>query len=170
MKNPGSSHAGELGGKTPADLEHYSFPKRILVVDDDGVFRCLYREILAGSGYHVDVAADGAEGRAVLRADGYDLLITDNNMPKVSGTELIRELRSSHIMLPIVMASGTPPSAEVEIHLAATLVKPFTHEELLDTVKKVLGESGDISKSPRCMDAGFPNNSLLIYSAPMTIT
>lgn len=95
MKNPGSSRAGELGGGTPADLEHYSFPKRIPVADDDGV----------------------------------------------------------------VMASVTSPCAEVEIHLAAVPAKPFRHQELLTTAKKVLGEIGDISESPRCMHAGVPNSS-----------
>jgi DNA-binding response OmpR family regulator len=145
MKNMGSSHAGEPGG-LPADQESKSHSKRILVVDDDSVIRCFYRDTLVRCGYHVDIAVDGAAGAAALQAASYDLLITDNNMPKVSGVELIQKLRSNKMTLPIIMASGTAPAAGVEIHLAATLVKPFTHEELLVTVKKVLGETNDISK------------------------
>jgi DNA-binding response OmpR family regulator len=145
MKNKGSSHAGEPG-RLPADQEHKSLSKRILVVDDDNVIRCLYRDILVGSGYHVDMAEDGAAGAAALQAASYDLLITDNNMPKVSGVELIQKLRSNHMTLPIIMASGTAPAAEVEIHLAATLLKPISRDELLAAVKKILGETDDLSK------------------------
>jgi DNA-binding response OmpR family regulator len=145
MKNKGSSHAGEPGG-LPAGRKHKSLSKRILVVDDDNVVRCLYRDILVGSGYQVDLAEDGAAGGEALQAASYDLLITDNKMPKVSGMELIQKLRSNHLTLAVIMASGTPPAAELKIHLAATLLKPFTLEELLTTVKKVLGDTDDISK------------------------
>jgi two-component system chemotaxis response regulator CheY len=159
MMNKGSSHAGEPGG-LPADQEHKSFSKRIPVVDDDNFIRSFYRDILGGSGYHVDMAEDGAAGAAALQAASYDLLITDNNMPKVSGVELIQKLRSNRMTLPIIMASGTPPAAEVKIHLAATLLKPFTPEELLATVKKVLGETDSISRQLEFMH--------IIWDSPIT--
>lgn len=117
-------------------------PHRILVVDDDLCIRQLSADVLIRSGYEVDIAEDGEAGWQALQAKNYDLLITDNNMPKVSGVELIKKLRAEDITLPIIMASGAIPMEELNRHqwlqLAATLLKPFTIEELLGTVKKVL--------------------------------
>jgi DNA-binding response OmpR family regulator len=98
--------------------------------------------VLIRSGYQVDIAEDGEAGREALQAKNYDLLITDNNMPKVSGVELIKKLHAEDATLPVIMASGAIPTEELNRHswlqLAATLLKPFTIEELLGTVKRVL--------------------------------
>ena len=116
--------------------------KRILVVDDDISVRVLSAEVLISLGYHVDIAADGAAGWEALHANSYDLLITDNNMPKVSGIELVKRLRSARMTLPVVLASGSVPTEELSrnpsLQLAATLLKPFSPDELLGTVKQVL--------------------------------
>jgi len=115
----------------------------ILVVDDDKDIRQLSTDILKSFGYRVDAAEDGAVAWDALQAKKYDLLITDNNMPKITGFELIKKLRSDSKTLPVIMASGALPSEELirhpSIRLAATLLKPFTGDELLGTVKKVLG-------------------------------
>ena len=57
----------------------------ILVVDDDGDIRHLNSEVLACSGYKVDVAADGALGWDALQLNSYDLLLTDHDMPNLTG-------------------------------------------------------------------------------------
>ena len=115
---------------------------RILLVDDDPEIRSLYAEVLAESGYHVDTATDGASGWRALKAHHYDVLITDNTMPGVTGMELIKKVRSEDMTLPVILASGTVPVEELKLHpwlqLDATLAKPFTITELLDTVEKVL--------------------------------
>ena len=115
---------------------------RILLVDDDLYARELNAGVLIRAGYHVDTAADGAEAWKALNEDSYDLLITDNRMPRVTGLELIKQLRSEDMALPVILASGTVPAEELQRHpwlrLDATLPKPFTIGELLDTVKKVL--------------------------------
>ena len=94
------------------------------------------------SGYYVDAAEDGAVAWDALQRESYDLLVTDHNMPKVSGIELVKKLRSARMALPVILASGTMPVDELDRHpwlqLAATLHKPFTADELVDTVKKVL--------------------------------
>ncbi len=117
-------------------------PPRILLVDDETSIRQLGCTALTRSGYYVDAAEDGAAGWEALQASSYDLLITDNNMPKVSGVELVKMLRSARMTLPVVMASGTLPaealSRDSSLQLAATLLKPFTMQELLRTVEKVL--------------------------------
>jgi two-component system chemotaxis response regulator CheY len=115
---------------------------RILVVDDEASIRLLLSEVLAGSGYHVDVAEDGAAAWEALQAKTYDLLITDQNMPKVTGIELVRNLRSAQMALPVVMVAGELPEHDPNrtppLQLAATVLKPFALEALIDIVKSVL--------------------------------
>jgi DNA-binding NtrC family response regulator len=115
---------------------------RILVVDDDSNIRELNAEILMASGYQVDTAKDGAAGWKALQANHYDLLVTDNNMPRVTGVELIKMLRSVDMTLSVILASGTVPTEELIqnpwLRLDAMLPKPFTTDQLLRTVKKIL--------------------------------
>jgi two-component system chemotaxis response regulator CheY len=116
--------------------------RRILAVDDDRDIRQLYADALISSGYKVDTAEDGVAGWQALRANSYDLLLTDNNMPKLSGVEFIRKLRSARMDLPVVLATTAIPTEEIgrnpSLELAATLLKPFSITELFDTVDKVL--------------------------------
>ena len=69
----------------PEGWENKVSRRRILVVDDDDDIRRFNAEALTGSGYHVEAAVDGAAGWEALNADRYDLLITDNSMPNISG-------------------------------------------------------------------------------------
>ena len=118
-------------------------PHRILLVDDDSELRDYHAEILARYGYNVDTAENGVVAWNTLHEVSYDLLITDNNMPKLTGLELIQKVRSEGMKLPIILASGTVPTAELTsnspLRIEATLLKPFYPDELLTTVKKVLG-------------------------------
>jgi len=115
---------------------------RILLVDDDLSIRKISAQMLTASGYQVDTAEDGAVGWEALHASSYDLLITDNNMPKVSGVELVKKLRSARMTLPVVLATGDIPTEALNrnpsLRLAAMLLKPFTMADLLGTVKKIL--------------------------------
>lgn len=108
------------------------------MVDDDVSLRQLIAQVLTRSDFQVDTAEDGAAGWEALHARQYDLLITDNLMPRISGVELIRMLRVAGMELPVIMATGTLPRHELAG--LPTLLKPFTYEELLDTVRGVLGE------------------------------
>lgn len=115
---------------------------RILMVDDDSSVRRLSTEVLSNSGYEVDAAEDGAAAWEALSADSYDLMITDNNMPNLSGVELLKKLHATRMALPVIMATGKLPEEEFAqypwLQPAATLLKPYTVEELLGTVKVVL--------------------------------
>jgi two-component system, cell cycle sensor histidine kinase and response regulator CckA len=116
--------------------------QRILVVEDDISIRRLTAEMLARSGYEVDVAGDGAAGWEALQAKRYDLLITDNFMPKVTGIEMVKKLRTARMRLPVIMATAILPEEEFIRHpwlqAVTTLIKPFRAPELLATVQKVL--------------------------------
>jgi DNA-binding response OmpR family regulator len=140
MKENKSSQAVEPDG-APFQSQA-SPPHRILVVEDEPDIRRLNTEVLIHSGYHVDAAADGAAAWQALIADSYDLMITDNNMSKLTGVELLKKLRSARMALPVIMATGTLPKEKFTqypwLQPAATLLKPYTVEELLGTVREVL--------------------------------
>ena len=116
--------------------------QRILVADDDPMIRRLNAEVLAYSGYYVDAAEDGAAAWDALQLENYDLLITDHDMPKLSGVDLIKKLHDSSLKLPVIMATGTLPEDQLARHpwlqIEAILLKPYTFDELLATVKNVL--------------------------------
>jgi DNA-binding response OmpR family regulator len=140
MDNDGESYAA---ASTETQPQHQTNPpRRILVADDDVEIRDISAWVLTAYGYHADAVADGAAAREALRERSYDLLITDHNMPKVTGIELVKSLRAERMTLPVVLMSGIlPEEARVEnssLQLAATLLKPFTLEELLGKVAKVL--------------------------------
>jgi DNA-binding response OmpR family regulator len=121
-------------------------PYRILVVDDDSDVRQLSVDVLTSSGYDVDAAKDGADGWAAIQANGYDLVITDNKMPRMTGVEMIEKLRSAYIISRVIMATGHLPVFEFArqpwLKPDAALQRPFSNDELLATVKKVLHQDG----------------------------
>lgn len=122
-------------------------PRRILVVDDDSQIRQVCSSVLIQQGHQVDVAADGEAGwralhTASLSQDRYDLLITDHQMPKLSGLELVHKLRAAHLALPVIMVSSIPPINTESLQIAAVLPKPFSPEALMKTVTEVLLFSG----------------------------
>jgi len=115
---------------------------RVLVVDDEPLIRKLNAEVLLEAGYQVDTAEDGAVAWAALQLFEYDLLITDNNMPNVSGLDLLEKLHGGGLMVPVIMATGTPPEEEFDqapwLQPAVILLKPYTLTELLGSVRQVL--------------------------------
>jgi CheY-like chemotaxis protein len=137
------SESCEISETMPSALcREAKSPHRILVVDDEPVIRHLNTKILVDFGYHVDAAEDGAAAWDSLQLTRYDLLVTDNNMPKMSGIELLKKLHDSGVTLRVIMATGASPKEELSrypwLQPAATLLKPYTSEEFLGTVKEVL--------------------------------
>jgi DNA-binding response OmpR family regulator len=120
---------------------------RILVVEDDAVTRRLNAKVLIKSGYEVDVAEDGAVAWDALQLHGYDLLVTDNDMPNVSGIDLLKKLYAAHMGLPVIMVSGIMPTVELGrqpwLQIEAALSKPYMISELVDAVRNVLLANDD---------------------------
>lgn len=127
---------------------------RILVVDDDSFVLKCSRSLLAQSGYGVDTAENGAEAWQALNAASYDLLITDNDMPMVTGLELLAKVYDARMPLPVIMVTGAAPEAELQrtpwLKPQATLLKPFSREALLGTVERLLSKcsSGSDGSDP----------------------
>lgn len=119
--------------------------KTILAVDDSGSLRQMVMFSLRAAGYQVVEAADGQEGLEKARLQVFDLVLTDQNMPRMDGLGLIRALRalSTYQAVPILMLT-TESSDEMKAKGRAAgatgwLVKPFDPQRLIDVVKKVIG-------------------------------
>jgi two-component system chemotaxis response regulator CheY len=121
--------------------------QRILVVEDDAGIRRVNTEVLIYSGYHVDAAEDGVVAWETLQLNNYDLMVTDNDMPRMTGVELMQKLQAARMALPVIMATGTVPDDQFTryqlLQPAKTLIKPYTFDELLEAVKEVLFASNE---------------------------
>jgi DNA-binding response OmpR family regulator len=129
--------------------------QRILVVEDERDLRQLTAEVLIDAGFHVDVAENGATAWSALQLSKYDLLITDQFMPKLSGVELLRKIYAAKMTLPIIMATGFLPTWEFALHTwlqpVKMLLKPYSFQKMLGMVKNVLSKTvsvGDDSPLP----------------------
>jgi two-component system chemotaxis response regulator CheY len=119
--------------------------KTILAVDDSGSLRQMVVFSLKAAGYQVVEAVDGQDGLEKARAQIFDLVLTDQNMPRMDGLTLIRSLRTleNYRKVPILMLT-TEASDEMKTKGRAAgangwLVKPFDPQRLTEVVKKVIG-------------------------------
>ena len=119
-----------------------STTRRILLVEDESVIRELSTGALVSAGYEVDAVGEAQSGWEALQARAYDLLITDNQMPGLSGADLVLKVRSARMTLPVIFASGSIDPAQVAagspFQPVSTLPKPFTSDQLLAIVAEVL--------------------------------
>ena len=117
--------------------------QHVLVVDDDKDSRQHSLEVLTRSGYEVAGAIDGAAGWEALQTFDYDLVVTDNLMPRMTGVEMIAKLRASSMNVPVIMATGQLPVFEFArrpwLKPDVALQRPFTNDDLLAAVKRILG-------------------------------
>lgn len=119
--------------------------KTILAVDDSASLRQMVSFTLKGAGYDVVEAEDGTDGLAKAKGKQVDLVLTDQNMPKMDGLTLIKNLRElpQYKAAPILMLTTESSDAMKAQGKAAGatgwLVKPFDPAKLLEVVKKVIG-------------------------------
>jgi len=121
--------------------------KRILVIDDEDLIRQVIKEMLEVEGYVVTTAANGKEGLQLYRRDLPDLIITDIFMPEMEGLETIRALQKDSAKVKIIAISGGGERGMTSFLSYAkrfgalrTLQKPFSREDLITSVREVLGE------------------------------
>ncbi|WP_298207877.1 hybrid sensor histidine kinase/response regulator [Acidovorax sp.] len=122
--------------------------KRVLVVDDSLTVRELERKLLSSRGYEVSVAVDGMDGWNALRGSNFDLLVTDIDMPRMDGIELVTLLRSDPRLqsLPVIVVSYKDREEDRRRGLEAGadhyLTKSSFHDEsLLDAVHMLVGDA-----------------------------
>ena len=120
--------------------------QRILVVEDSATMRGFVTAALESGGpFAVTQAESGFQALKVLPRSHYDLIITDINMPDINGLELVRFIRDSeqHKGTPLVIISTDGREADrdrgMRLGANAYLTKPFQPEQLLETVRSLLG-------------------------------
>jgi CheY-like chemotaxis protein len=111
---------------------------RILVADDDELVRGLMRTILGYSGYLVDEAADGEEALQKCADTSFDLLLMDENMPKMSGPDACAAIRRRNPAMKVLMLSGGLSQTEETGTHVKFLAKPFDNRELVSLVRQML--------------------------------
>jgi DNA-binding response OmpR family regulator len=111
----------------------------ILVVEDDDDVRDAIREMLLGSGFHVQTAGTGLEALALIDEHPFDMLIADIGLPGgISGIEMTQCARARHPALKCLFISGRRDPIVVDPELDDFMGKPFQAYELIGTVWKVL--------------------------------
>jgi len=117
---------------------------RVLVVDDEASIREMLAKALVLADYMVETVADGRTAIDRLRAQSYDLLVTDLRMPGVDGLAVIREARRMRENLPVVIITGYSNEATaieaIDLGVAGYLTKPFRVPKVLAVAAKALGE------------------------------
>lgn len=122
--------------------------RRVLVVDDSLTVREMERKLLHSRGYQVDIAVDGMDGWNAVRGGGYDLVITDVDMPRLDGIELVNLIRKDIDLhrLPVMIVSYKDRPEDRARGMAAGadyyLTKGSFHDEtLLEAVFDLIGEA-----------------------------
>jgi len=117
----------------------------ILAVDDSASMRQMVSFTLKGAGYNVVEAVDGVDALNKAKAQTFDCIVTDVNMPNKDGITLIKELRalSNYKFTPMLMLtteSGMDKKQQgKEAGATGWIVKPFNPDQLLKTINKVMG-------------------------------
>ncbi len=118
--------------------------RHLLLVDDEAMVVRVLERLLAASAYRVTATTDPEEALARLAAapGDYDLVLSDQRMPRMTGLDLARRVRQDHPELPVVLMSGYSDDLSVEqlaaAGVAAVLSKPVRSEELVGAVERVL--------------------------------
>jgi two-component system chemotaxis response regulator CheY len=118
--------------------------KRVLAVDDSPTIRQLVKMTLVRAGYDVVEAEDGAQGLKKASEEAFDLVLSDINMPVMTGMEMLRGLRKldQYKFTPVIMiTTESQPEKKQEGKAAGAtgwIVKPFEPDQLLAVVTKVL--------------------------------
>ncbi len=148
---------------------------RILIVDDESSVRELMSHLLTAAGYAVATARDGFEGLLQLKASGADLIISDLNMPNMSGFEFLSVVRRRFPGIPVIAISGAYESGEtVPGGVIADAFYPKgsrAPEDLLRTVADVMETSRDWASHHQRQSAPvwIPRNGLNSKGVPFVL-
>lgn len=119
---------------------------RILLVDDNTMMRTVMRAALERAGHAVTQAADGERALQALAAGGFDLIVTDIQMPGMGGLDFVKTVRAKTPSAKILVISGFLEGSELKDMTSAktqgvdgSLEKPFTADKLVTKVAEILG-------------------------------
>jgi PAS domain S-box-containing protein len=126
------------------EVELQKGTERILLVDDDEMIVNLNEQLLSEMGYQVTAQTDSVEALKIFSAnvDGYDLVMTDQTMPELSGVELIQKIKTLRPEIPTILCTGYSSKVNDEearqLGISAYLMKPVDFPELLQVIRNVL--------------------------------
>jgi two-component system, chemotaxis family, sensor kinase CheA len=136
-------------GRTSGDRQDKKEVKSLLVAEDSITSRMLLKNILESAGYLVTTAADGEDAWSELRSNHFDMLVSDVEMPKMSGFELTEKVRGDDRLsdLPVVLvtalASREDKERGVDAGADAYIIKSsFEESDLLEVVNRLAGTAG----------------------------
>ena len=122
--------------------------QRILVVDDSITTRTLESSVLTAAGYEVTTAVDGMEAWGLVQGGGFDLVVSDVQMPRMDGLEFCRQVRAkpSTASTPLILVTSLDSPQEkmdgLEAGADAYITKSsFDQETLLGTIRQLIGRS-----------------------------
>lgn len=122
---------------------------RFLIVDDFSTMRRIIRNLLKESGFaNVEEVEDGSVALGRLRADKFDFVITDINMPNLSGFQLLAEIKNDEALkhLPVLMVTAEARKEDIvaaaQGGAAGYIVKPFTKATLEEKIQLILKKQG----------------------------
>lgn len=118
---------------------------RILVIDDSKeIVRYLTKQVLPTFGFETLSASDGATGLRMIRSERPDLVMLDLNLPELNGLDVLRALARESIAVPVILMTGYGSEKDAieafRLGIRDYLVKPFTVDEVIETINKVLDE------------------------------
>jgi CheY-like chemotaxis protein len=117
--------------------------ERVLFVDDEKVLTTVWRQLLARMGYQVTVYTSSPDALVAFRSTphSFDLVITDQTMPHITGETLVGELRRIRSDIPVILCTGYNPLIDAEraaaLGIDAFLLKPIAAEDLARTIRQV---------------------------------
>jgi two-component system, OmpR family, response regulator len=145
-----------------------SNPLHILIVDDEPRIRAMLRRYLAGEGFTVSEAADGADMRAVLDRESIDLVLLDLVMPGEDGLALARHIRQRS-EIPIIILTGKGDLIDRVVGLEAGaddyITKPFELREVLARIRTVMRRAAPhvSAARPPAAAAGDKASEVLVF-------
>ena len=134
---PATHHRAHASGDASLPASPSDGPISVLVVDDDFLVLASTVAMLEDLGHHVAQAHSGQEALSLLREARFDLIIVDQAMPLMTGTQLIEQIRKKSPVQPIVLASGYA-ELEAEAPDVLRLTKPFFQNDLASAVREAL--------------------------------
>ena len=152
--------------------------KRLLLCDDEIPILRAAEFKLKKAGYEVHIAPDGQAGWEIIERMHPDMVITDCQMPRMNGLQLVERIRSTPILqnLPVVMLTAKgfelrPEELAQKWNVLAVIPKPFSPRELLQLVDRILGSAeqgqplGPIAAGISYPDCGGPRPDLSSFSS-----
>jgi DNA-binding NtrC family response regulator len=141
-------------------------PRPILIVDDEEIVLVALRDTLLREGYTVVSSPHAVHALSVLEQQEFSVIITDQQMPMVTGLEFLAQVRqiqpdATRILITAVLNIGTLIDAVNKAEIYRFIVKPWSREDLLSTVKHAVERYGKISSQKRLLSRTMDQNQQL---------